>query len=194
MSTGRDSGMGCCGCCIWVVLVFVLGGLVSYIRDHVTVERDSEVQETVEKGAVARMGREQTEEQSAEIRARLREEKIRAFALKEAPGLWTAYQNLQSEIEVQNQKIVELRKTLADFDLDPESDPDFRHICSLRDDMDGSLKVMRVKMEDAYLASRKYEATPTRADYAELRRKLLEDGLQEAEAASRRYNQMRNAK
>lgn len=57
-----------------------------------------------------------------------------------------------------------------------------------------SLKTMHAKIEDAYLASRKYEATPSKKEYAELRRKLLEDGLQEAEAAERRFKDMRKAK
>lgn len=127
-------------------------------------------------------------------REAVKEAKLRNFALKEAPVLWQTYQNLQAAISSQNQKIEDLRKTLSEFDMNPDSDPDFQRICSLRDEMVGSLKTMHAKIEDAYLASRKYEATPSKTEYAELRRKLLEDGLQEAEAAERRFKEMRNAK
>ena len=46
------------------------------------------------------------------------------------------------------------------------------------------------KIEDAFLAARKYEATPSKREYDESRRKLLEDCLQEAEAAVRKIENM----
>lgn len=123
-----------------------------------------------------------------------REDKLRSFTLKEAPVLWSAYQNLQSEVKVQDQKIEELRNALKDFNRDPEFDADFKRICAMRDEMVGSSRIMKTKIEDAYLAYRKYQATPGRKEYDALRRKLLEDGIQEAEAATRRFNQMKDTK
>lgn len=77
---------------------------------------------------------------------------------------------------------------------DPDMDADFRSICAMRNDMAASLNTLRIKIEDAYLASLKYEATPSRMEYDVLRRKLIEDGMQEAEAAARRFNDMRMLK
>lgn len=151
-----------------------------------------------EKDAIRRREEAQAERarhaREAAKREAAREAKLRDFALMEAPVLWQTYQNLQGAIASQSQKIEELRKALTEFDRDPARDPDFQRICSLRDEMAESLKTMHAKIEDAYLASRKYEATPSKKEYAELRRKLLEDGLQEAEAAERRFKEMRNAK
>ena len=120
-----------------------------------------------------------------------KDEKIRSFALKEAPKVWAVYQSLQSEIDVQNGKIEELRKTLEAFGKDPDRDVDFQRICDLRDDMIRSRKALRTKLEDAYIASRKYEASPSRKDYQELHKKALEDGILEADAAEAKFKEMR---
>lgn len=120
-----------------------------------------------------------------------KDEKIRSFALRDAPKVWEVYQSLQSEIDVQNGKIEELRKTLEAFGKVPDQDVDFQRICALRDDMVSSRKVLRTKLEDAYIASRKYEASPSRKDYQELHKKALEDGIQEADAAEAKFKEMR---
>lgn len=52
----------------------------------------------------------------------------------------------------------------------------------MRNDMAASLNTLRIKIVDAYLAALKYEATPGRVEYEALRRKLVEDGMQEAAA------------
>ena len=98
---------------------------------------------------------------------------------------------MQSEIDVQNGKIEELRKTLEAFGKDPWRDVDFQRICDLRDDMIRSRKALRTKLEDAYIASRKYEASPSRKDYQELHKKALEDGILEADAAEAKFKEMR---
>ena len=64
-------------------------------------------------------------------------------------------------------------------------------ICALRDDMVRSWKALRIKLEDAYIAARKYEAAPSRKDYQELHKKALEDGIQEADAAAAKFKEMR---
>ncbi len=120
-----------------------------------------------------------------------KDEKIRSFALKDAPNVWAVYQSLQSEIVIQNGKIEELRKTLEAFGKDPWRDVDFRRICALRDDMIRLRKALRTKLEDAYIASRKYEASPSRKDYQELHKKALEDGILEADAAEAKFKEMR---
>ena len=134
----------------------------------------------------------QAEAATEELRRQeAKDDKIRSFALKDAPKVWQVYQALQGEIDVQGGKIEELRKTLETFNKVPEQDSDFTRICALRDEMILSRKALRAKLEDAYIASKKYEAAPSRKDYQSLLKKALEDGILEADAASSKFKEMR---
>ena len=106
----------------------------------------------------------------------------------------TPYQSLKSEIDVQNGKIEDLRKTLVSFGRSPEQDEDFKRICALRDEMIRSQTALYAKLEDAYIAAKKYEASPSRKDYQELHKKALEDGILEADAAEAKFKEMRLSK
>lgn len=123
-----------------------------------------------------------------------REEKLRAFALAEAPTAWETYQTLAAEVELQTRRVESLRQELVEFGRTPEGDDDFRELSRQLQDM----RVMRdnvvSRLEAAYIAARKCEATPGRQDLDDLRRKTLQDGIQEAESASWRFRQMRDAK
>ena len=90
--------------------------------------------------------------------------------------------------------IANLAKTLKDFEKDPGRDADYLRICSKRDEMVVSVKSMRTKIEDAYLAYCKFQATPSRREFDELQRKILEDGIKEAEVAAKRFDEMRAMK
>ena len=195
-----------------VVLYFIVWGVacvIDYVSekvDNVKTWRDArlaekakqEEEEKAKKEAEEREAEEQRQKAAAEAEAKRRQEvkdeKIQNFALKDAPKVWAVYQSLQSEIEVQNAKIEKLRKTLISFGKDPERDVDFQRICALRDDMARSRKALRTKLEDAYIASRKYEASPSRKDYQKLHKKALEDGIQEADAAEAKFKEMRLTK
>ena len=131
----------------------------------------------------------------AKEEARLkREARLREFAVKEAPSLWKAYQDLQGAIAEQDKRIADLAKTLEEFDKDPSQDADYVRISSMRDEMVAAVKSMHSKIEDAYIAYCKFQATPSRRDYDELRRKILVDGIKEAETATKRFDQMRTDK
>ena len=169
-------------------------------RHHARMEqkaKQAEV-ENAKKDAAARLAEEKRQKAAAAAEAKRRQaakdDKIQTFALKEAPKVWEVYQALKSEIDVQNGKIEELRKTLLAFDKDPDQDMDFKSICALRDDMIRSRAALRAKLEDAYIAVKKYEAAPSRKDYQELHRKALEDGIQEADAAAAKFKEMRLSK
>jgi len=125
---------------------------------------------------------------------RNREERIRAFAIKEAPTLWRTYQDLLGAIAEQDNRIVDLEKTLKDFDKEPSQDKDYMGICAMRDEMTTVAKSMRTRIEDAYLAYCKFQATPSRREYDELQRKILEDGIREAEGAMKHFDRMRKVK
>ena len=134
------------------------------------------------------------EENKREEARRNREERIRAFAVKEAPELWKTFQDLRGAIAEQDARIADLAKTLKDFDKEPSQDKDYTSICAMRDEMAVAVKSMRTKIEDAYLAYCKFQATPSRREYDEIQRKILEDGIREAESAVKHFDQMRKAK
>lgn len=116
---------------------------------------------------------------------------VKEFAEKEATTLWRTLLTLTSEIDTQTAKIKELKSVLEGFGRNPEEDADYRQICEMRDSLIGSVSEIRAKLEDAYIASKKFEATPGRMDYEAIRRKAIEDGVQEADAAIKRFDLMR---
>ena len=189
---------GAKGCLVSVgCLVLLFGVLVvvekvsSYRKEYLEEKEKQAEEERVKKEESERIAEARRVEEEVKRRQEAKDEKIRTFALKESPRVWSVYQSLQSEIDVQNGKIEDLRKTLVSFGKDPEQDGDFMRICALRDDMVRSWKALRIKLEDAYIAARKYEAAPSRKDYQELHKKALEDGIQEADAAAAKFKEMR---
>lgn len=153
-------------------------------------EEERAKKEAAEKIAAEKRQREEAEA-AARRRQEIKEEKLRTFALKDAPTVWNVYQSLKGEIDIQGRKIDELRETLTSFGRDPNQDSDFQRIMALRDEMIKSLNALHDKLEDAYIAARKYEAAPSRKDYQELHKKALEDGVKEADAATARFKEMR---
>ena len=142
--------------------------------------------------AAAEAKRKQAEQIAAQKRRQeAKDEKICSFALKEAAEVWRVYQSLKSEIDVQSNKISELRRTLETFGKSPEADEDFKQICLMREEMIRSHVALRKCLEDAYLAKCKFDATPGRKDYREQHRKALEDGVREAAAVADRFKEMR---
>ena len=146
--------------------------------------------------AAAAEAKRQQEAAAAEAgrKQRSKADKIQTFALKDAPKVWAVYQSLKSEIDTQNGKIEELRKTLVAFGRAPEEDEDFERICAQRDEMIRSQKALYGKLEDAYIAACKFAATPGRKEYEAVHRKALEDGIREAEAAEAKFKEMRLSK
>ena len=196
----RDPG---CGGCLasggfLVLCILVIGAIqrkISTWHEARLTEKARQAElENAKKAEEARIAEEKRQKAIAKQRQEAKDEKMRSFALKDAPRVWAVYQSLQSEIDVQSAKIEELRKTLVAFGKDPEQDADFKRICTLRDDMVRSRTALRTKLEDAYIASRKYEASPNRKDYQELHRKALEDGILEADAAEAKFKKMRLSK
>lgn len=191
----RKTAVGCLGIFGLIGIVSLVVVMVSNGWDHFTAwrtERQSEETKRVE--AQKAQAAERARIAEAKRRQKAKDEKIQAFALKEAPKVWEVYQSLKSEIDVQSAKIEELRKSLESFGRSPEQDTDFVRICALRDDMTRSRDALRTKLEDAYIAAKKYEAAPSRKDYQELHKKALEDGVLEADSASARFKEMRRNK
>lgn len=195
--------MGCLGAIVlFVGAAWALTFVEKYVnsacqwRDDRLAERakQAEMQKAreAENARIAEAKRQQAQV-AAEAKRRENEknEKISSFALKEVPKVWAVYQSLQSAIDIQNAKVEELRKTLEAFDKSPSNDVDFVRICDLREEMIRSQTELRRKLEDAYLAAKKYEASPSRADYQEQHKKALEDGILEADAVEAKFKEMR---
>ena len=121
-------------------------------------------------------------------------EKIRDFALREAPSMWEAYQRLGTEIDVQAHKIEDLKKEIVGFGRDPNANAGFNQLVFNLEDMRRMRDSLMKKMEAAFLAKAKYDATPGHGDTEALWKKAQEDGIQEAEAAERRFLEMKESK
>ena len=201
-----SEGKGCLGCAalfFGVPLLFMFLQVVVLVFRDISDWRDARLArkaeqaearnaQEAENARIAEAKRKQAEAVAeAKRRQEAKDDKIRSFALKDAPKIWAVYQSLQSEIDVQGGKIDELRKTLIAFGKQPELDEDFNRICAVREEMIRTRKTLRVKLEDAYIAAKKYETSPSRKDYQALHKKALEDGILEADQAEARFKEMR---
>lgn len=131
---------------------------------------------------------------TAAVQAQSKDERVRDFILGESPLVWQTYQELGGAIKVQDEKLAKLRETLVLFGQDAESDADFRALVQKRDDMLAAHDQLKVKMEEAYLQSRKFAAMPSSSEMEELKRKALEDGVREAECALQKFQELKERK
>lgn len=119
---------------------------------------------------------------------------LRAFALQESPKLWQTVQALRAERETRTAALTKLRAELVDFGRDPEADPDYAALKAANDGLLESLNAVYTKIEDAYFAYKKYQATPGNKEYGDMMRRVLDDGMNEAAAAEGRYLRMSREK
>ena len=115
---------------------------------------------------------------------------LRTFALQESPSLWQTVQALKAEGESRRAGLASLKKDLEEFGRKPEEDKDYLALKESCKGIEDSLNAVYGKIESAYVAYRKYQATPGKKEYDNIMRHALEDGIQEADAASRRYKKM----
>ena len=131
------------------------------------------------------------QKEAAAKREEAKADKLRTFALRDAPVIWKAHEQLKAAIVEQDVRIKDLAETLKEFDKTPETDSDYLAICAARGEMETSLKGIRRKLEEADLAYCRFKATPSHKEYEELMRKALDDGMQAADAATRKFEQMK---
>lgn len=124
----------------------------------------------------------------------LQELRLREFALAQAPALWETYQSFKDEIGGLDTRMESLKSDLIDFGHDPEKDPDYKGIVSMRAEMGETLKSLRNRLVDAYFAFCKFRATPGEKRNEEIFEKVRQEGLQEAGAAKARFDEMRKVK
>ena len=119
---------------------------------------------------------------------------LQDFAMKESPKIWQTLQTMRAEIATSGAKIKNLREELKLFDRNPESDEDYRSLMAGVQELRRAYDAIFDKLEDAYIAAKKYEASPSRKDYQDTMRRALEDGIQDANIATERYKAMMRQK
>ena len=119
---------------------------------------------------------------------------LREFAMKESPKIWQTIQSMRAEIEAGEKKIKQLRADFLEFGRNPDADEDYRAIVAAHEQLYRAYDTIFDRLEDAYIAAKKYEASPSRKDYQDSMKRAIEDGIQEANFASKRYKAMSKQK
>ena len=91
-------------------------------------------------------------------------------------------------------KIKNLREELKLFDRNPEYDEDYKSLVAGAQELHRAYDAIFDKLEDAYIAAKKYEASPSRKDYQDTMKRALEDGINDANMATERYKAMTRQK
>ena len=115
---------------------------------------------------------------------------LQTFALQESPKLWQTVQELRAEHEIRATALSKLRYELVDFGRNPDVDPDYVALKASNEGLMESLNAIYAKIEDAYIAYKKFQATPGRKEYGDMMRSALEDGIQEADSAMTKFQTM----
>ena len=119
---------------------------------------------------------------------------LQDFAQKESPKIWQTVQTMRAQMSTSGAKIKNLREELKLFDRDPDSDEDYKALVAGLKELRSAYDAIFDKLEDAYIAAKKYEASPSRKDYQETMKRAIEDGIQNAAMATERYKAMTNQK
>ena len=119
---------------------------------------------------------------------------LQDFAMKESPKIWQTLQAMRAEMATSGAKIKNLREELKLFDRNPESDEDYKSLVAGLQDLRRAYDAIFDKLEDAYIAAKKYEASPSRKDYQDVMKRALEDGINDANIATERYKAMTRQK
>ena len=119
---------------------------------------------------------------------------LQDFAQKESPKIWQTIQAMRAEMSTSGAKIKNLREELKLFDRDPDSDEDYKALVAGFQELKHAYNAIFDKLEDAYIAAKKYEASPSRKDYQDVMKRALEDGINDANMATERYKAMTRQK
>ena len=74
--------------------------------------------------------------------------------------------------------------TLILFHRNPDADEDYKALVAGLKELRSAYDAIFDKLEDAYIAAKKYEASPSRKNYQETMKRALEDGIQSAAMAT----------
>ena len=117
-------------------------------------------------------------------RIRDKEDRIRGFAIKENPSLWSGYQSLGGSLEEQTRKVTSLRDELLEFGQNPTNHAGYLKACRALEAMRLAHDEIRRKLEEAYLESRAFEALPEHG------KDRAVGCIKEAEAVFNRYKEL----
>ena len=119
---------------------------------------------------------------------------LQEFALKESPQIHATIQMLCAEMTDSGNRLKKLRADLLEFDRNPDTDEDYKALVAGLRELRHAYDAIFDKLEDAYIAAKKYEASPSRKDYQQTMKRALEDGIQDANMATERYKAMTRQK
>lgn len=119
---------------------------------------------------------------------------LQDFAMTESPKIWQTIQSMRAEMVTSGTKLKQLRADLLEFDRDPDADEDYKALVAGLKELRRAYDTIFDRLEDAYIAAKKYEASPSRKDYQDMMRRALEDGIQDATIATERYRAMTRTK
>ena len=119
---------------------------------------------------------------------------LQDFAMKESPKIWQTIQSMRAEMVTSGTKLKQLRADLLEFDRDPDADEDYKALVAGLKELRRAYDTIFDRLVDAYIAAKKYEASPSRKDYQDMMRRALEDGVQDANIAIDRYRAMMRLK
>ena len=119
---------------------------------------------------------------------------LQDFAMKESPKIWHTIQTMRAEMSTSAAKIKNLREELKLFDRNPESDEDYKALVAGLQELRHAYDAIFDKLADAYIAAKKFEASPNRKDHQDTMKRALEDGIQDANMATERYKAMTRLK
>ena len=119
---------------------------------------------------------------------------LQDFAMKESPKIWQTIQAMRAEITTSGTKLRSLREELQLFGRNPNADEDYKSLLAELQELRHAHDSIFDKLEDAYIAAKKYEASPSRKDYQDMMKRALEDGINDAYMATERYKAMTRQK
>ena len=119
---------------------------------------------------------------------------LQDFALKESPKIWQTIQDMRGEMTESGAKLKALRSDLLEFDRDPDTDEDYKSLVAGLKELKRAYDAIFDRLENAYIAAKKFEASPSRKDYQDMMKRALEDGIQDATIATERYKAMTRQK
>lgn len=119
---------------------------------------------------------------------------LQDFAIKESPRIWQTIQSMRAEIAESDSRLKALRADLLEFNRNPDTDEDYRALVAGIRDLRIAYDAIFDRLESAFIAAKKFEASPSRKDYRETMKRALEDGIQDATMATERYRAMARQK
>ena len=119
---------------------------------------------------------------------------LQDFAIRESPEIWRIIQSMRAEISTNDEKLKQLRNELLEFDRDPNADEGFKSLENGLRELRHAYETLLDRLEEAYIALKKFEASPSRKDYQDVMKCAIENGIQEATMATERYKAMSRQK